>query len=126
MSYFGEVDLGPSFRPFDALHESLGFVPNLFRAQTLLPRVIEAEAGLAAAMLWKEQALPRSQKELIALVVAAAYGNTYCFTQQHQTLRSLGLRRIGHTVEVEDSPQSRGMLHAVRHLIKVSEPEGSA
>jgi uncharacterized peroxidase-related enzyme len=91
MSYFGEVDLGPSFRPFDALHESFGFVPNLFRAQTLLPRVIEAEAGLAAAILWKEQALSRSQKELIALAVAAAYGSTYCFTQHHQTLRSLGL-----------------------------------
>jgi uncharacterized peroxidase-related enzyme len=42
-------------------------------------------------MLWKEQALSRSQKELIALVVAAAYGSTYCFTQHHQTLRSLGL-----------------------------------
>jgi len=91
MSYFGEVDLGPSFRPFDALHESFGFVPNLFRAQTLLPRVIEAEAGLAAAILWKEQALSRSQKELIALVVAAAYGSTYCFTQHYQTLGSLGL-----------------------------------
>jgi RNA polymerase sigma-70 factor (ECF subfamily) len=91
MSYFGEVDLGSSFRPFDALQNLFGFVPNLFRAQTLLPRVIEAEAGLAAAVLGKERALSRSQKELMALVVAAAYGNTYCFTQQHQTLRSLGV-----------------------------------
>ena len=40
---------------------------------------------------------------------------------QVDTLRSLGLRRIGHTVEVKDNPQSRGMLHRVRHLISVQE-----
>jgi large subunit ribosomal protein L30 len=42
-------------------------------------------------------------------------------SKQRDTLRSLGLRRIGHTVEREDSPQLRGMLHAVRHLIVVEE-----
>ena len=36
-------------------------------------------------------------------------------------LRSLGLRRIGHTVEVVDNPQIRGMLHKVRHLVEVQE-----
>jgi large subunit ribosomal protein L30 len=41
--------------------------------------------------------------------------------RQLDTLRSLGLRRIGHTVEVRDTPQARGMLHRVRHLIKVEE-----
>jgi large subunit ribosomal protein L30 len=41
--------------------------------------------------------------------------------RQLATLRSLGLRRIGHTVEVSDSPQMRGMLHKVRHLIEVHE-----
>jgi large subunit ribosomal protein L30 len=41
--------------------------------------------------------------------------------KQLDTLRSLGLRRIGHAVEVEDSPQARGMLHAVRHLVEVKE-----
>jgi large subunit ribosomal protein L30 len=41
--------------------------------------------------------------------------------RQLDTLRSLGLRRIGHTVEVKDSEQARGMLHRVRHLIKVEE-----
>jgi large subunit ribosomal protein L30 len=41
--------------------------------------------------------------------------------KQLDTLRSLGLRRIGHTVQVEDSAQSRGMLHAVRHLVEVQE-----
>jgi large subunit ribosomal protein L30 len=41
--------------------------------------------------------------------------------KQLDTLRSLGLRRIGHTVEVKDSPQARGMLHTVRHLVEVEE-----
>jgi large subunit ribosomal protein L30 len=41
--------------------------------------------------------------------------------RQLATLRSLGLRRIGHTVEVSDSPQMRGMMHKVRHLIEVHE-----
>jgi large subunit ribosomal protein L30 len=41
--------------------------------------------------------------------------------KQLDTLRSLGLRRIGHKVEVEDCEQARGMLHAVRHLVEVSE-----
>ena len=41
--------------------------------------------------------------------------------RQLDTLRSLGLRRIGHTVEVQDTPQIRGMLHKVRHLIDISE-----
>ena len=40
-------------------------------------------------------------------------------SKQLDTLRSLGLRRIGHTVQVEDSEPVRGMLHAVRHLVEV-------
>ena len=41
--------------------------------------------------------------------------------RQRDTLRSLGLRRIGHTVEVTDSPQIRGMLAKVSHLVEISE-----
>ncbi len=40
---------------------------------------------------------------------------------QIDTLRSLGLRRIGHTVDVQDTPQARGMLHKVRHLVRIEE-----
>jgi large subunit ribosomal protein L30 len=40
---------------------------------------------------------------------------------QRDTLRSLGLRGIGKTVERPDSPQLRGMVHAVRHLVTVEE-----
>jgi large subunit ribosomal protein L30 len=41
--------------------------------------------------------------------------------KQLDTLRSLGLRRIGHSVEVKDNEQARGMVHAVRHLVDVQE-----
>ena len=33
----------------------------------------------------------------------------------------LGLRRIGHTVEVEDTPSVRGMINQVHYLVKVEE-----
>ena len=34
-------------------------------------------------------------------------------------VRSLGLRRIRHTVELKDTPETRGMIHKVRHLVTV-------
>jgi large subunit ribosomal protein L30 len=40
---------------------------------------------------------------------------------QRETLRSLGLRGIGKSVERPDSPQLRGMVHRVRHLVKTDE-----
>ncbi len=42
---------------------------------------------------------------------------------QRDTLRSLGLKRIGDTVVKEDRPEIRGMVHAVRHMITVEEVE---
>lgn len=36
-------------------------------------------------------------------------------------LKCLGLRRIGHTVEVEDTPSTRGMVNRVNYLVKVEE-----
>src|SRR5712691_5269858 len=91
MGYFREVDLGSSFAPFAGFKEHFGFIPNLFRAQTLLPRVIEAEAAIAAAVLLKEQALSRIQKEYMLLTLAAAHRNTYCVTAHYQMLLLLGV-----------------------------------
>jgi large subunit ribosomal protein L30 len=42
--------------------------------------------------------------------------------QEHkQTLRSLGLHRIGDSVVKQDRPEIRGMINAVRHLVTVEE-----
>ncbi len=40
---------------------------------------------------------------------------------QRATLRGLGLRRIGHVVEREDTPAIRGMVKKVSHLVEVEE-----
>ena len=40
---------------------------------------------------------------------------------QRETLRSLGLKRIGDVVVKEDRPEVRGMVHTVRHLVTVEE-----
>jgi large subunit ribosomal protein L30 len=44
-----------------------------------------------------------------------------CQRNQRATLRSLGLRRIRQTVDRPDTPQIRGMIHTVRHLVTVEE-----
>ena len=43
---------------------------------------------------------------------------------QRETLIGLGLNRIGRVVELPDTPQTRGMIAKVRHLIRVVEAEG--
>jgi large subunit ribosomal protein L30 len=40
---------------------------------------------------------------------------------QRQTLRGLGLRRIGSVSQLEDTPSVRGMINKVRHLVQVEE-----
>jgi len=42
--------------------------------------------------------------------------------EQRATLVGLGLNRIGRTVEVPDTPATRGMIAKVRHLLRVVEP----
>lgn len=39
--------------------------------------------------------------------------------QQKKIVAALGLRKLNHTVEHEDSPQIRGMLEKVNHLVQV-------
>jgi large subunit ribosomal protein L30 len=45
---------------------------------------------------------------------------------QRLTLRGLGLRRVGHTVTVKDTPAIRGMVEKVQHLVDVKVLEGEA
>jgi len=41
--------------------------------------------------------------------------------KQRATVRSLGLRKIGSSVEQEDTPAIKGMVKAVSHLVSVEE-----
>ncbi len=44
-------------------------------------------------------------------------------SDQGQTVRSLGLRKLGQSVEQPDTPDVRGMIHKVAHLVSVAELE---
>ena len=43
--------------------------------------------------------------------------------RQKGTIRALGLRRLGHSVEHSDTPVIRGMINKVSHLVEVQEVE---
>jgi len=56
--------------------------------------------------------------ELRVTQIKSKIGGTHV---QRNTLRSLGLRRIGDVVVKEDRPEIRGMVQTVRHLVTVEE-----
>lgn len=46
--------------------------------------------------------------------------------RNRDTIRALGLKRIGHSVIIPDNPATRGMVRQVRFLVEVEElPEGT-
>lgn len=57
-------------------------------------------------------------KQLRVKLVRSTIG---CEKSQRDTVRSLGLRRINQQVTVPGTPQVRGMLFKVRHLVEVEE-----
>src|SRR5215813_320606 len=91
MSLLPQPTLPDSFPPYQALRDNFGFVPAIFRAQSLLPRVIEAEAQIAGAVLLAPGALTRVQKETILLALASRRRNLYCVTAHRHFLQELGI-----------------------------------
>jgi large subunit ribosomal protein L30 len=45
--------------------------------------------------------------------------------RQKRTIRALGIRRLGQAVVHDDTPQIRGMIRAVQHLVEVEEVTGT-
>lgn len=58
-------------------------------------------------------------------VLRITYSTSAIGVEQDQkvTVRRLGLRKLGQTVEQPDTPVMRGMIHKVRHLVTVEEVE---
>jgi len=56
--------------------------------------------------------------KVVVRQIKSASGHTQ---DQHATLRALGIRRMQHQVEHNDTPQIRGMVFKVRHLLEVEE-----
>jgi large subunit ribosomal protein L30 len=57
----------------------------------------------------------------MALLIKQVKSKNGANQKQRDTLRTLGLSKIGQSVEREDSPQLRGQLYAVAHLVEVRE-----
>lgn len=60
---------------------------------------------------------------MATLKITQVRSKTQRSKKQRQTLEALGLRKIRHTVEHEDTPQIRGMLRKVAHLVDVEEAD---
>jgi large subunit ribosomal protein L30 len=63
-----------------------------------------------------------AKKQTGKLVKITLVKSTIGFNKtQAETVRGMGLRRIRHSVELPDTPETRGMILKVRHLVAVSE-----
>ena len=93
MSYLRAEPLDETNFPlFEAIKNQFGFIPNFYRAQTMRPDLIEAEAQLVNAILIREGALSRKEKEYVFLVCSAANLSTYCVTAHCEIIRMLGIQ----------------------------------
>ena len=59
-----------------------------------------------------------SAKRLRITLIRSPIGFT---RTQAATVTGMGLRRLNHSVELADTPETRGMIHKVRHLVTVQE-----
>jgi len=64
----------------------------------------------------KKTAQPEAARRLKVTLVKSTIGFN---KTQAKTVEGMGLRRINHTVELADTPATRGMIHKVRHLVNV-------
>lgn len=66
-------------------------------------------------------AQPTTSAQLRITLVRSTIGRP---SDQGRTVRSLGLRRVNHTVVRPDQPAIRGMVQKISHLVKVEEVAG--
>ena len=94
--------------------------------ERLTPDVLAKTRGMAVTY----HSVPADKKSLShfpKLEIVASFGVGYDHIdaawagKQGIIVKSLGLRRIRHTVELKDTPATRGLIHKVRHLVEVSE-----
>ena len=63
-----------------------------------------------------------NQKSIKVTLVKSVYGQ---LANIRNSVKGLGLRRIGHSVVVADTPSNRGMVNAASHMLKI-EPASNA
>lgn len=60
------------------------------------------------------------------ICVTQLRGLSHKSESQRLIMKGLGLRRIGHTVELRDTPAIRGMVEKVQHLVAIEVKQGEA
>ena len=90
MGFAREVELAPSSAPLVACRDYFGYIPAVYRAQSLVPRLLEAEIGLQQAIVYRKSALSHRQKERLLLALASAEGNADGATTHYEILRLFG------------------------------------
>lgn len=73
----------------------------------------------AATPAKKPRAAKTERPEVLRVRLARSKNSTP--VDQKATVRALGFRRVGQTVEMEDSPAARGRIRKVRHLVEILE-----
>lgn len=63
-----------------------------------------------------------AEKSIKVTLIKSIYGQ---LANIRGSVKGLGLRRIGHSVVVADTPSNRGMVNAASHMLKVESPLGS-
>ena len=63
-----------------------------------------------------------TDKSIKVTLIKSMYGQ---LANIRNSARGLGLRRIGHSVVVADTPSNRGMIYAASHMLKVETALGS-
>lgn len=61
---------------------------------------------------------------MATLKITLIRSTSKCQKNQIETVKALGLRKIGQTVEKLDNPQMRGMVRTVAHLVRCEESQG--
>jgi large subunit ribosomal protein L30 len=86
--------------------------------ETKVKAPAKAKASVASKAETKAKASPKAKdgKSIKVTLVRSLIGRI----EAHKaTVKGLGLRRMHHTVEVQDTPAIRGMINAVGYLLKV-------
>ncbi|MDP9090448.1 MAG: 50S ribosomal protein L30 [Pseudomonadota bacterium] len=63
-----------------------------------------------------------AEKSIKVTLIKSIYGQ---LANIRGSVKGLGLRRIGHSVVVADTPSNRGMVNAASHMLKVESALGS-
>ena len=63
----------------------------------------------------------KEARKMAKLKITLVKSPIACQPKQRKTVEALGLRKLNHSVELEDSPATRGAINKVSHLLKVEE-----